>query len=247
MASAHCSIDAEPNLIMSVAEKIADQRLQQEFNRWAAEGRGEEMERHHLPITAPVLELMQLQPADRVLDLGCGAGWATRLLAARVPQGKVTGVDISDEMIERARQSSANFSNIEFALGSSERIPSGDDSFDKVLSIESFYYYADQGAALNELRRVLKPGGRFFILINLYKDNPYSLRWVQSLQVPVHVLSAGEYLQLIRAHGFTQAEARRIPDDSPTPEVYAGKWFNNAAELREFKRIGALLLTANKP
>jgi ubiquinone/menaquinone biosynthesis C-methylase UbiE len=232
---------------MSVAENTAEQRLQQEFNRWAAEGRGEEMERHHLPITAPVLELMQLQPAERVLDLGCGAGWATRLLAARVPKGRVTGVDISNEMIERARQSSANFSNIEFAVGSSEKISSADGSFDKVLSIESFYYYPDQGAALDEMRRVLKPGGHFFILINLYKDNPYSLRWVQALQVPVHALSENEYLQLIRAHGFGHAKARRIPDDSPTPDTYSGKWFKNAAELREFKRIGALLLTATKP
>jgi len=232
---------------MSVAENTAEQRLQQEFNRWAADGRGEEMERHHLPITAPVLDLMQLRPADRVLDLGCGAGWATRLLAARVPEGKVIGVDISDEMIERAQRSSASFSNIEFAVGSSEKIPSADDSFDKALSIESFYYYPDQGAALNELRRVLKPGGRFFILINLYKDNPYSLRWVQALQVPVHALSEAEYLQLIRERRFKQAEARRIPDDSPTPETYSGKWFSNAAELREFKRIGALLLTASKP
>src|SRR5437773_12334377 len=102
---------------MSLLENTAERQLQQEFNRWAAEGRGEEMERHHLPITAPVLELMQLQPADRVLDLGCGAGWATRLLAARVPQGKATGVDISDELIRRARQQSADFSNIDFAFG----------------------------------------------------------------------------------------------------------------------------------
>src|SRR5947208_4581908 len=137
---------------MGVVGKIADQQLQQEFNRWAAEGRGEEMERHHLPITAPVLDLMQLRPSDRVLDLGCGAGWATRLLAARAPQGKVIGVDISDEMIARARRSSEGFSNIEFAVGSSEKIPSADDSFDKALSIESFYYYPDQGAALDELR-----------------------------------------------------------------------------------------------
>jgi len=52
---------------------------------------------------------------------------------------------------------------------------------------------------------------------------------------------------LIRERRFKQAEARRIPDDSPTPETYSGKWFSNAAELREFKRIGALLLTASKP
>src|SRR5207248_8366681 len=120
--------------------------LQAEFRRGAAEGGGEGVEADHLASNRPVPEVVLLRPADRVLDLGCGAGWATRLLAARVPQGKVTGVDISDEMIERARRSSTNFSNIEFAVGSSEKIPNADDSFDNALSSESFYYYLDQGA-----------------------------------------------------------------------------------------------------
>ena len=174
-----------------------DERLKLEFNRWADEGRGEEMERHHLPITAPTLSLMQLRPADRVLDLGCGAGWATRLLASLLPQGRVVGVDISDEMVRRARAASQDVPNVEFRVGSSERLPFDSGSFDKVLSVESFYYYADQGRALDELLRVLSPGGRFFILINLFKDNPCSLRWVSALKVPVHALSQAEYLRLI--------------------------------------------------
>jgi hypothetical protein len=94
---------------------------------------------------------------------------------------------------------------------------------------------------------VLAPRGRFFILINLYKDNPYSLRWVDELKVPVHVRSEAEYVELLKAHAFEEVEARRIPDDTPTPDDYSGKWFANAAELREFKRIGALLLSARKP
>src|SRR2546423_15733 len=122
---------------MTVIDNSAEQRLQKEFNRWAEEGRGEEMQSHHLPITLPVLELMRLRPFDRVLDRGCGAGWATRLLAARVPQGSVTGVDISDQMIERARRHSQDFSNVDFKTGSSEQIPSPDAGFDKALSIES--------------------------------------------------------------------------------------------------------------
>ena len=55
-----------------------DEILQHEFNRWAEEGRGEEMERHHLDITEKTLRVMDLKPGERVLDLGCGAGWATR-------------------------------------------------------------------------------------------------------------------------------------------------------------------------
>lgn len=231
---------------MPIAEN-AEQQLRQEFNRWADQGRGEEMERHHIPITAPVVELMRLQPTDRVLDLGCGAGWATRLLAKNVPRGTIVGVDLSDQMIAHARESSKEFNNVEYWLGSAEQIPAEDSFFDKVLSVEAFYYYPDQGRALDELRRVLKPGGNIFILINLYKDNPYSLRWVKELAVPVHARSESEYLELISHHGFTNPEARRIPDPSPTPETYSGKWFKDAAELREFKRLGALLLMASKP
>ena len=233
--------------LQSADLQSADLQLKAEFNRWAERGRGEGMERDHLPITLPVLELMRLQPRERVLDLGCGSGWATRLLAARVPQGSVLGIDISDEMIRQAQTASGDFKNIAYKIGAADSIPAEDDSFDKVLSVESFYYYPDQTRALAELRRVVAPGGRVFILINLYKDNPYSLRWVGELAVPVHALSQAEYIALIGAHGFAEIEARRIPDPSPTPETYTGKWFRNAQELRDFKRIGALLLAASKP
>jgi ubiquinone/menaquinone biosynthesis C-methylase UbiE len=229
-----------------------DEILQQEFNRWAEEGRGEQMEEHHLNITEQTLRLMDLRPGERVLDLGCGAGWATRILARMVgdgPQGhgQVVGIDISDEMIRRARGTSKEFDNTMFIWGSAEKIPWEENYFDKVLSVESFYYYPDQDRALHEIFRVMAPRGRLFILINLYKDNPYSLRWVDELNVQVHARSAEEYVELMKAHAFEAVEARHIPDLSPTPAEYSGKWFRNAEELREFKRIGALLLIGTKP
>jgi ubiquinone/menaquinone biosynthesis C-methylase UbiE len=225
-------------------ENSFDQQLQEEFNQWAAAGRGDEMEAHHSDITEQTLALMDLQPADRVLDLGCGTGWASRRMARMTAQ--VTGLDVADEMLRRAEQASAGINNVRYVWGSAEKIPAADNSFTKVLSVESFYYYADQGKALDELRRVMAPGGELFILINLYKDNHYSLRWVAELKVPVQALSEAEYMALLRAHGFHDVAARRIPDRSPTPETYSGKWFKSAEELREFKRIGALLLTGTK-
>jgi arsenite methyltransferase len=225
----------------------ADQKLQQEFNEWAAAGRGDAMEDHHSDITDQTLALMDLQPSDRVLDLGCGTGWASRRMARVATAGEVVGIDVADEMLRRAEQASAGISNLRYVWGSAERIPAADNCFTKVLSVESFYYYADQGKALDELRRVLAPGGRLFILINLYRDNHYSLLWVDELKVPVQVRSESEYIGLLRQHGFTSVEARRIPDRSPTPENYSGKWFKNSDELRDFKQIGALLLIATKP
>ena len=62
----------------------------------------------------------------------------------------------------------------------------------------------------------------------------------------MHALSKAEYKALLEKHGFSNVQARRIPDRSPSPETYSGKWFKNTEELRDFKRIGALLLIAAK-
>ena len=224
----------------------ADKNLQQEFNQWAAAGRGDEMEDHHSDITDQTIALMNIQPADRILDLGCGTGWASRRLARMASAGEVVGLDVADEMLHRAEEASSDFNNIRYVWGSAENIPALDSLFTKVLSVESFYYYADQNKALRELKRVMAPQGQLFILINLYKDNHYSLRWVGELKVPVQALSEAEYISLLERHGFRNVEAHRIPDRSPSPDVYSGKWFKDADELKDFKRIGALLLIATK-
>lgn len=236
-----------------MAEKSTpDENLQQEFNRWAEAGEGEKMRHHHLDITEKTIRLMSLRPGERVLDLGCGSGWATRLLARLVGEGargfgQVVGLDISDEMIRQARADSKDFENILYVWGSAQQIPWEENFFDKVLSVESFYYYPDQDRALAELFRVLAPHGRMFILINLYKDNPYSLQWADKLKVPVHVRSAAEYVDLLKKHAFENVEVRQIPDDTPTPDNYKTRSFNNLEDLRAFKRAGALLLMASKP
>jgi ubiquinone/menaquinone biosynthesis C-methylase UbiE len=224
----------------------ADQKLQQEFNQWAAAGRGDEMEDHHSDITDQTLALMNIQPGDRILDLGCGTGWAARRMARAATSGEIVGLDVADVMLKRGEEASREFRNIRFVWGSAEKIPADDGYFSKVLSVESFYYYADQGKALDELRRVMAPGAKLFILINLYKDNHYSLRWVSELKVPVQALSEAEYRTLLEKHGFKNIQAQRIPDRSPSPETYSGKWFKNAEELKDFKRIGALLLITEK-
>src|SRR6202521_2372033 len=237
---------------MSDKSKSPDERLQHEFNQWAAAGEGAKMERHHLDITAKTIRLMNLRPGERVLDLGCGSGWAPRLLSRLVgdgPEGfgQVVGLDVSDEMIREARAASKDFENVLYVWGSAQQIPWEENFFDKVLSVESFYYYADQDRALMELFRVMAPRGRLFILINLYKDNQYSLQWVDKLKVPVHVRSQAEYVELLKKHAFEDGEARRIPDDTPTPDDYKTKSFHSVEDLRAFKRIGALLLIASKP
>src|SRR5258706_12170688 len=113
-----------------------DEQMQKEFNDWAAAGRGEEMERHHASIVEQTLRLMDLRPGERVLDLGCGAGWATRILARMVGEGpegfgQVVGLDISDEMVRRARAASRDFENVLYVHGSAQQVPWEENFFDK--------------------------------------------------------------------------------------------------------------------
>ena len=61
-----------------------DRQLREEFNQWAADGRGEEIEAHHISIAQQTIERMKLVPGNTALDLGCGAGWASRLIARQV-------------------------------------------------------------------------------------------------------------------------------------------------------------------
>ncbi len=221
--------------------------LRDEFNRWAEAGRGEEMEDHHRPIVEPTLELIPIQIGDSVLDVGCGSGWLCREIARRAPSGHIVGMDVSDEMIRRARKLSENFRNTTFIEGTAENIPWSSGFFAKAISVESAYYWPKPAAGLREMLRVLAPGGSAWILINYYHDNPYCHQWGPILQVPTHLLSAAEWMQQFTDAGFVEVFDRRIPDRSPTPEVYEGRWFRNAEEMSKFKALGALLVSGKKP
>ena len=98
-------------------EPTQSRLLQEEFNRWADEGRGEGMEKDHLPIVLPMLEQMRLQPDENVLDVGCGSGWLVRRIAAQVTEGRVIGMDISDEMVRHARRAVADLENVMCVVG----------------------------------------------------------------------------------------------------------------------------------
>ncbi len=221
--------------------------LREEFNRWAEAGRGEEMERDHRRITEQMLALMDLQPDENVLEVGCGAGWLCRLIAARVTEGRVVGMDLSDEMVGRARRAHLELGHVMFIVGGVDEIPWEGNFFTRAISVESAYYWPDPARGLREIFRVLREGGSAWVLINYYRDNPHCHQWGSLLSVPTHLLSADEWAALFREAGFTDVGQRRIPDDTPVPEVYTGRWFRNAEQLRQFRAEGALLVHGTKP
>ena len=230
-----------------MTENPDEARVRKEFDQWAAAGRGEEMEDHHLPITAPVLPLMDLKADDRVLDMGCGSGWLCRRIARLVPKGQVVGIDIAPEMVRRAHASSGGYANLNFMEGAADNIPCGGGFFDKVISVESAYYWPNPAACIRELQRVLADSGSAWILINYYLENPHAHQWSGILNVPVHLLSAEQWMAIYRDAGFVDVQFRQIPDPTPVPDNYTGRWFRNAEQMRKFHAIGALLVYGMKP
>ena len=110
--------------------------------------------------------LAELEEGQTVLDLGCGGGLDVFLAAQRVgAKGKVIGVDMTPEMIERAKENAerGNYKNVEFRLGEIEALPIEDDSIDVIISNCVINLSPDKLATYKEAFRVLRSGGRIHI------------------------------------------------------------------------------------
>ncbi|MBI4473175.1 MAG: class I SAM-dependent methyltransferase [Acidobacteria bacterium] len=221
--------------------------IRREFNRWAEQGRGRGMEKSHWEITRQLIELMNAGADNNVVDLGCGVGGATRVLAQKASRGLVVAIDLSDRMIAEARSGYRNPPNILFVVADAARIPCASEFFNALLSVESIYYYPDLEGAFSEVFRILKPQAKTFFLINYYKENEYGHDWAKYIDIPVHLLGAEDYLQLLTKAGFRSATHRRIIDSTPIPEDWTPtQWFRTREQQMKFKAEGALLLMAEK-
>lgn len=225
----------------------SDERLRLEFNDWAKAGRGEGMEKGHRPMGEQAIELMNIPADARVLDIGCGSGWATRLMAEKARDGRVVGVDISNEMVRLAAETSSSFANVYFKISSAEKLPFADGEFSHAFSMESLYYYADMLGALNEIKRVLAPGGVFVTVLDLYQENEPSHQWIGQLKVPVHLLSGAEYRSLLERAGFVNVGDRRLYDPTPVPANYTRDSFKNREDYVKYKQAGSLMLSGEVP
>lgn len=110
--------------------------------------------------------LADIRKGETVLDIGSGGGLDVFLASKRVgPEGKVIGLDMTEQMVEKARKNAikGNYNNVEFKLGEIEDIPVKDNSIDLVMSNCVINLVPDKEKAYREIYRILKPGGRFVI------------------------------------------------------------------------------------
>ena len=223
---------------------MADEHLRIEFNEWARAGRGAGMEKGHRPVGEQAINQMGLTADSRALDVGCGSGWATRIMAEQAANGHVIGIDISDEMIDVARSESTNYPNVSFETATAENLPFRDNEFTHAFSMESLYYYSNIGVALKEIHRVLQNHGRFATVVDLYAENEPSHQWIPTLKVPVQLLSTDEYRTLFSDAGFVNIVATRLHDPTPVPDDYSGGSFATREDYVRYKENGSLMLSA---
>jgi arsenite methyltransferase len=173
-----------------------------------------------------------LHEGETVLDLGSGAGADVLISARRVgPSGKAIGLDMTDEMLELARDNAAaaGLANVEFLKGYLEDIPLADDTVDVVISNCVINLAADKRTVLAEATRVLKPGGRFAVsdvIADPYMDRATREDMQQWTGCIAGALTRGQYEAILADQGLVDIEIRethRVHEHAASAIVRARK------------------------
>ena len=156
-----------------------------------------------------VLPRMELSSNDRIVDLGCGDGWASRAIAAAIPEGLVIGIDASNDLVREARAKSVDFENIIYIWGNAEQIPWQGDFFTAGLCIDSLAAFADPLRSLRELHRVLVSGGSVWIIAS-------------------DAGSTRDYARLLAEAGFEEIESSASPIHDAAADARSPAWLFTA-------------------
>jgi ubiquinone/menaquinone biosynthesis C-methylase UbiE len=223
------------------------------FDNWAEIGRGDSMAEGHWPMVSQIVQKMALTPGLHCVDVGCGNGYAVRAMAKAVtPSGAVLGVDVAPKMIEDAQNHPDNPDKVDYKVAVATELPVATDSQDRILSVESLYYMPDPMAALKEWHRALRSGGSLWIMVDFYKENPYSHSWPDLMDMPLKLYSEKEYRQLLEKAGFTAVVSERLHNREPLTSDYVAKFqpgwgYRGIQDVTTFRSdIGSLLVCGKK-
>ena len=161
----------------------------------------------HAPLTNWGLKLVNVQDGWTMLDVGCGGGFTIRRLLKRSKDAQVYGIDISEESVTKARQVNAEVldKQVYVTQGSAEQLPYNDEMFDLVTAVETVYFWPNLPDCLQEVRRVLKPGGKFAIMVEVVDSDS---KWTNIVD-GMTAYTPEQLKTLLDDAGFIQTEIHR--------------------------------------
>jgi len=161
------------------------------------------------------LSHISIEPDATILDIGCGGGKAVQELAMSTPKGKVYGIDYSEDMVQLTKKVNKALIKkglVEIKDGTVSSLPFADNMFDLATAFESYYFWPNLIGDLKEIKRVLKPGGTFLIVNEVYKDDKFEKRntkWAKLLDMQLH--TPDEYKDFLTKAGYHIVEIDNIP------------------------------------
>ena len=174
------------------------------------------MNESHANLTSWAISLLMLDGGDEVLDIGCGGGAALRKMSGKITSGHLTGVDYSDVSVSLSRENNADgirTGKMNIVRASVEALPFEDISFDKIITVESFYFWPNPSENLREVCRVLKHGGRFALAADVYTHAGMSDESVESIKkYELYAPTADEFTDMFLRAGFSKTELHTEPD-----------------------------------
>ncbi len=169
-----------------------------------------DMNRRHSKLTDWGLKHLSIEQHYTILDVGCGGGRTVHKLAGIATEGKVYGIDYSEESVaasRRANQQWIEMGRVDIREASVSRLPFSDAMFDLVTAVETIPFWLDLAADMQEVLRVLKPGGKFIFMLEGFKDGKLDSQ-LQKLTDLLHAyfLSVQEYRELLLKVGYADAQ-----------------------------------------
>jgi SAM-dependent methyltransferase len=164
----------------------------------------------HYPLTDWGLSNLSIGKQDTILDIGCGGGGTVHQLAKIATNGKVYGIDFSDESVMVSRMTNKQFiqmGRVEIQQSPVSCLPFSDNKFDLVTAVNTHNYWPDLVSDMQEIFRVLKPGGKFIIIGSVYEGGKYDKRNLKYAElIEIAFPSVNELCEIFLKVGYSEVQ-----------------------------------------
>jgi ubiquinone/menaquinone biosynthesis C-methylase UbiE len=170
------------------------------------------MNSRHSKLTDWGLANISIEKHHTILDVGCGGGRTINKLAAAATQGKVYGIDYSEESVAASKRTNARWiglGRVEVRLGSVSQLPFPDGLFDLVTAVETHFWWPNLPAGMREIFRVLKGGGNLIVIAEIYKGaNSTAAKLAEKYpsRTALKLLSVDEHRELFAKTGYSDVQ-----------------------------------------